>query len=342
MSSAQVNPFLLPPLDKYNLIGTCISMILYGTNVVLFFLCMYVLLKKKAKCPGQWPLVATSSLLFILASIHIGASVRQLLECFVDGPRSNIPGASILYWLDFVSTVERLKGYVYTFIDTTQDLVLIWRLYVVWDNKWLYALLPFLLEVTHFGNTSANGIQFHSNLPLVAYILVIIINVGTTGGIAIRLWYMGQRHANNFTTSWSSVSQSSNRYLAPIFTIVESGAIFTLSSIVLLALFVRGDPKLEPAVNVATQLAATTPLLIIVRVGFGITHSLGSRKGSSSGSDSRSDPRTPAAITEVNVFRAVESDTSRTPVGSLLESGDYALDDMRKNRPIRSLADSEA
>ncbi|OCB89295.1 hypothetical protein A7U60_g3494 [Sanghuangporus baumii] len=189
--------------------------------------------------------------------------------------------------------------------------------------------------------TSGSGIQFDSNLPLAAYIIVILVNVGTTAGIVLRLWYMGRRHINNFATSWSSISQTSNRYLAPIFTIVESGAIFTLSSIVLLAFFIRGDAKLQAGVNVATQLAATTPLLIIVRVGFGITHSFGNKNSLSVGSNIHNHPRTPPTFAEVNVFQITESDASVAPAGSYLEGGDYALEDMRKNKPIRSLDDSE-
>lgn len=102
---------------------------------------------------------------------------------------------------------------------------------------------------------TTNDVQVGRTLTLLPFIFVIFVNIGCTVGITFRLWYMGRRRSDMFAVSWSSVSHSSNRYLAPIFTIVESGAIFTVSSIVLLAMIVSYDARISAAVAVAVQLA---------------------------------------------------------------------------------------
>ncbi|KAG6853119.1 hypothetical protein C0991_006764, partial [Blastosporella zonata] len=50
---------------------------------------------------------------------------------------------------------------------------------------------------------------------------------------------------------------------------VESGLILASAIIVMVGMFVANDPATVAAIDVVAQVATLTPLLIIVRVGFG-------------------------------------------------------------------------
>lgn len=169
-----------------------------------------------------------------------------------------------------------------------QDFVLIWRLYVVWGSRWHAVVLPvhfcgelhiknayliylsfflrkLLLEALHLGvglsetaiTTGTGHLPQFSALLILAWVIVVTINVGTTLGIAGRLLYI--ERSMSFGQTWTSnAGPSSSRYSAPIFTMIESGAIFTTSTVVLLVLYAVGSPLLQTAVNIATQLAVSS------------------------------------------------------------------------------------
>ena len=49
-----------------------------------------------------------STILFLLCTVHVGASLRQLLEAFVYAP-ADVPSYSTTYWLDYTNTLSVLK-----------------------------------------------------------------------------------------------------------------------------------------------------------------------------------------------------------------------------------------
>ena len=53
-----------------------------------------------------------SAILFLLCTVHVGASLQQLLEAFVYAP-ADIPDYSTTYWLNFTLTPRILKNTVY-------------------------------------------------------------------------------------------------------------------------------------------------------------------------------------------------------------------------------------
>ncbi|KAJ7680666.1 hypothetical protein DFH06DRAFT_1120287 [Mycena polygramma] len=295
MSDPNLPPIVLPPLDEYSLVGIWISSVLYGMksalnlyvricayfrSVLLYGSCLFVIFRRRNS--WTWFLVSTSTVLFIIVSMHIGASLRQLIEAFINLPKLNIPEASILYWINLSAPPNRIKAMCYVIADIVQDVVLIWRLYMVYGNSLTIVLLPSLLELAHVGVglygdviTMSTGSLTETpalkGTAIAAWALVLAVNVGTTCAIAGRLFYMGRK--GPMSLSWSAGGGTSkNRYLSSIYTLIECGAIFTLSNVVLVAMYAQGDAKLQTAVNVTTQLAALTPFLIIVRAGFGLVH----------------------------------------------------------------------
>jgi hypothetical protein len=79
-----------------------------------------------------------------------------------------------------------------------------------------------------------------------AFYLALTISV--TSGIAYRLWRAG-RDVSDLT--------GSNSYKAAIYTIIESGAIYTISIVVLCGLYQSGSEAGIFAINAATQIAVS-------------------------------------------------------------------------------------
>lgn len=73
-----------------------------------------------------------------------------------------------------------------------------------------------------------------------AQIMYLTLEVYTCSAIASRLWYMG-RQVQGLAGSMSSTTSIQHRYLAPIFIIMESGAISALAEVVAVVVFLTND-----------------------------------------------------------------------------------------------------
>ncbi|KAI9573477.1 hypothetical protein HD554DRAFT_2310684 [Boletus coccyginus] len=279
----------LPPMDKISMIGIWVETVLYGVNCVMYALCMLVLLRGGKVPPLRWVLVVTSTILIVLATIHVGASLQQLLDAFVYVP-ADVPGYSTTYWLDPTLTVRSLKDDLYDALVFVQDFIIIWRLYVVFMYDWRVIVLPVgnwlstssvlklftgiaqvILEAASIGVAySATAIlaahpdisQYGSlpGLAISAWVLDITLNVSVTVAIAGRLWWMGRTMA-------SLTSTQTNRFALSIYVVIESGAIFAGADITALVLYASNNPGFSIGADIASQVATLTPLLIVVQVG---------------------------------------------------------------------------
>ncbi|KAF9220927.1 hypothetical protein BS17DRAFT_291450 [Gyrodon lividus] len=279
-SAIMASPPVLPPMNKISLIGIWMETVLYGFNCIVFGLCLFVLFRKSRHSESKWMLASTSTLLFVLCTIHIAASLRQLLDVFIDAPEGVSSDWSILYWLSQSTPMGILKAFMYDTLVFIQDLVLIWRLYIVYGRDWKICLFPVLVELVHMGAAYAASIiltdpattiytPIVSHLGLTGWSLDISLNVSLTLAIAGRLWWMGRKVS--FSSSGHLVP---NRYMSVIYTVVESGGLFAAVTIIMLGLYLNGSPLAFTGMDISSQLAVLTPLLIVVRVGLGLTHGL--------------------------------------------------------------------
>ncbi|KAI9573449.1 hypothetical protein HD554DRAFT_874696 [Boletus coccyginus] len=266
----------LPPMGKISMIGIWAETVLYGVNCSMYAMCMLILLRRGKIPTLRWVLVTMSTIHILLATAHVGASLQQLLDAFVYAP-PDVPDYSTTYWLDNnTDTLTVLKNYLYVTLVFTQDLILIWRLYVVFVHDWKVIVFPIISVAASIGvgysvtamSANPNVGQYGSvvpNLAISAWVLDITLNVSVTMAIAGRLWWMGRMMA-------SLTSTRSNRYAFSIYVVIESGAIFTGTSVVSLVFYVLNNPGVSIGVDITSQLATLTPLLIVVRVGLTDQH----------------------------------------------------------------------
>ncbi|KAI9573458.1 hypothetical protein HD554DRAFT_2056195 [Boletus coccyginus] len=112
-----------PSIAKMSMIGIWVETVLYGVNCVLYALCMLILLRG-GKVPSlRWVLVVMSTILILLATVYVGASLQQLLDAFVYVP-ANEPDYSTTYWLNFSTTLRSLKEDLYNTLVFAQDFIL--------------------------------------------------------------------------------------------------------------------------------------------------------------------------------------------------------------------------
>lgn len=268
-------------LDKMYLISIWVESVLWSMNCIFFVAATWITFRKRGSY--VWMLGVTSIVLFAFVTIHVAASLRQLLEAFIYIPASPPGDNSYLYWNDAAAPIAVLKYVLYDLNLFLQDIILIWRLYVVWNRDWKICVLPAVVELVHMSvvfcvtyyvsqPTADIFTQRVEDLGQSGWALDLVVNISVTFVIIGRLWYMGKRVA----AAGVRIRQRRrlNVYLPSIFTLIESGALNTLATVLLLGLYVSNSPFTLPAMNIAIQLAAMSPLLIIVRVGLGLTHGL--------------------------------------------------------------------
>ncbi|KAJ3476372.1 hypothetical protein NLI96_g11196 [Meripilus lineatus] len=276
MSDSDSLPVAIRGLDQMNLVVMWLETLIYGINIVVFASVVYVLAFQRRRRGSTYKyLLAVTIFLFLLATIHVALSLRQLIEAFI-GPPVLQPHGPIYYFLDQTRELSFVPQMLYATNVITQDLVVIWRLYVVW-NSWKLAILPLAVEAGHALAVYFVVIRYYLGAPLdsvvvlrwgvAAWALDLIVNVVGTLAIASRLWWVGRKTA-------SIKADKQNAYLGVAFIILESGAMFSTATFILVILFVN-PPTIQAAsagINVVMQLATLSPLLIIVRVGLNITH----------------------------------------------------------------------
>ncbi|KAI9573380.1 hypothetical protein HD554DRAFT_863024 [Boletus coccyginus] len=234
---------------------------------------MLVLLRGGKVPAQQWVLIVTSTILIILATIHVGASLQQLLDAFVYTPR-DVPDYSVTCWLDFDTTPGALKNNLYDTLVFVQDFIIIWRLYVVFLYDWRVVVFPIILVAASMGVCYAASPMVSDvgprgsvvpSLIMSAGVLDATLNVSVTMAIAVRLWWRGR-------TTASLTSTRTNRFAFSIYVAVESGVIFAGANMIALVLYALNNPAWSAGFTVASQVATLTPLLIVVQVGLAGQH----------------------------------------------------------------------
>ncbi|KAG1835432.1 hypothetical protein EV424DRAFT_806 [Suillus variegatus] len=258
-------------LDRLFIISIWFESMVYGINCVLFGACIYILANRNRR---SHRVLVTSCIFHILVSTaHSIISLLLSLQGLTTPSIIAVPNGSSIY---FVSPTTFMLTNLGLFLCNVlaQDLLLIWRLYVVWNHNWKLVIPSLILEVAHiacaiiavFLIAQPNEHLFSHNVQAfgkASWSLGLCLNTGVTFGIAYRLWLAGRETSHLI---------GRNVYTAAMFTVIESGAIIASCTFVMFVLDVAGSPSGFMGFNVAVQIATTTPLLIITRLGLGLTN----------------------------------------------------------------------
>ncbi|KAM5537398.1 hypothetical protein V8D89_008917 [Ganoderma adspersum] len=273
-------PPVIPTFNKVYLISTWVETVLWGFNTLVFSVVCYLIFRKRRNAQNQWILFGTSALLYLCATLNVVASLRQELEAFVYVPPNAMPSYASIYYADQSSSWAVIKTTTYTVAILIQDIVLTWRMYIVWGHNWKVIALPATLEVMRFAVAMSGviilakpGTSPDSNvlktLSSINWPIELVINISVTAAIASRLWSTGSR-----VTRVMSQPSTANTYIRHILLLVESGALLVGTTISLIILYNTHSPAALAILDIATQIAPLVAYLVIVRAAFGLTHGL--------------------------------------------------------------------
>ncbi|KAK0214150.1 hypothetical protein IW262DRAFT_1466696 [Armillaria fumosa] len=294
--------------DLAALVGLWCATVLYGVNLVLYFCCVHVLIRRRTST--SWVLIGGATVQFILSTVHIAAGLRSMIEGFIWS--NEMPGGSYRYWENMTRAVYILQEATTVTNCLIGDTILIWRLYVIWNKKIFICLFPASL-VLAFGVSGYISIYRLSHLSLsdlrmvndilnwlqATWSLSLATQILVTTLIATRIWWLSRQVLVR-------PGKQSNPYMTVIWTVVESGAIYAFTATLMLAFFTQRSQVSTVMADALGQISAIVPSLIIVRAGLGYSQTgLSDRGLSDRGSSSSSRYRGPLHI---NVDQSVSYD----------------------------------
>ncbi|KAG1724680.1 hypothetical protein EDB19DRAFT_1758804 [Suillus lakei] len=300
-------------LAQMNLTCMWLEAILYGVNCTLFSSCVHRI--SIGRPTHRRLLLFATSFQFALATVHVILTFVQAMIAFTDTTIAATPdGASLYYATTGGNYIFLARQSVYVVNSVAQELLLIWRLYIIWNHNFKVCILPLIMWVAHCAAASTaaallapkNATLFSHTFQAFAFSgwsLEMVLNVTVTAGIVYHIWQTGRR-APSLTGRF--------RYKNTIMAIVESGALITACTCVMFCLFVVGNVAGTVAIDIAIQIATMTPLLIFVRADLGRSHSKPESPGRYLLPRSRS--------LDINVVR------------SQITVGDYAMDVIPKGK----------
>ncbi|EJT98767.1 hypothetical protein DACRYDRAFT_17930 [Dacryopinax primogenitus] len=171
-------------------------------------------------------------------------------------------------------------GATFSLLTTpTQDVLLLWRLFVAWQRFWVVAVMalvklgligctvPVLVLLTNPDTIWTSLYVYHLLVAFSA--LHLLFNLGVTFLITYKLWLLGRELEYFFPGN--SIHHSGLMDM-----MVDSGCLYTVATVINFALVVRKSPAAYSFTNILTQVAVhvqsfhvtLTSLLIILRIGF--------------------------------------------------------------------------
>ncbi|KAG1799735.1 uncharacterized protein HD556DRAFT_61722 [Suillus plorans] len=260
----------LPALDRMFITSVWLQCIIYGVNCVLFGVCMYAIFIRNKR--AHWIVPFSCIFHFSMATAHIIISFLYALHGLTDPAVISVPNGSTLYFASVTALWSTMTG-LYLFNVLVLHFLLIWRFYLVWNRNLILAIILLILEVGHLSTAlAAWSVVTHSRVTFASaawalatadFIFNLVLTICLTSGIAYRLWRAG---ADTFDLT------GHNAYKPAIYTIIQCGAIYTSSIVVICVLRLSGKPAGLVAPYVGIQFATLTPLLLIVSLKFGVRH----------------------------------------------------------------------
>jgi len=232
---------------------------------------VYILMWKRQSWPLSNPMLGAATAMFIISTVHLSIDLRRILNGFILSNGGAGPEAYFSNIKDPLFTSKSILYYIQTLIG---DSFVVYRLGVVWTGKRKRVVLPALLllagsivagigALIAFARASATADVFQAKVWIASYFtLTLCVNFGCTCLIAGRIWSINRENRG-----------SGSRNLLPVvIIIVESGAIYSVSLIALLVVFLAGSWFQYAIMDAVTPIIAIVFTLIIVRIGLGLTN----------------------------------------------------------------------
>ncbi|KAM6491311.1 hypothetical protein JOM56_013550 [Amanita muscaria] len=280
------------------LVSVWLETLCYGINTVIYFICLYIFIARKSPQKAQKALLVLSTLLYLSATAHVSVNLRRLIEGYVL-PQTKVE--MMQYLVDIAQPLDIAKQYLVVSTSFISDLIISWRVYIVWSFDWRITIIPILLS---FG-VLASGLGVATSIAIAKpgqtiffkltgsfgtamLCLSLIMNVTATALIASRIWWIS-RASQTFTPAKSFLAISSSdpasatfahgngslggwrkrnqQYWRLIILMVESAALISIVQLFILAFYLAKHPAVYFMGDLSVQVDSMAPLMIIAFIG---------------------------------------------------------------------------
>jgi uncharacterized membrane protein YozB (DUF420 family) len=253
------------------LISIFVESALYGSFAILYTTSTVILIQKKNKQQGgsSIAMLFISSIMFILATLHISLCFLRLFNAFVG---SDDPETFLKSTISSPSFI--LKNATFVLQTLVGDAFMIYRVHIIWAGRWI--VVPPVVGCLISTGIGAALLQSHAQVTaakliyetslrhwFIAFsILTLLTELACTMLIAGRIWYIHRKT--------SALVQGPS--LTPtIVLIVESGAMYSICVTLMLILFMSDDYAHKRCLDATVQIIGVVFSMIIVRVGLGVS-----------------------------------------------------------------------
>ncbi|KAF8075303.1 hypothetical protein FPV67DRAFT_1476930 [Lyophyllum atratum] len=242
---------MAPSKQLIYLVSVMCESLLVGVYAVLMCLVAYILTTASRTLSTVHKILFGSSIaMFLISIVHLGLLMQQVSVEVVPVP--NFQTQIVLSAFQFV----------------IGDLVLIWRVWVIWGRNYWIAAGPLATMIAAAGLTlNLASLTETRTFYTVAPVALIVANTSIcTLLIACRIWYM--RYQLRKAAGGAGTMHTSSSYKGALALIIESGVLYALSQFLSLILDHTGSAGLPIMLNLQIPLIGVLPTLIIVLVHF--------------------------------------------------------------------------
>ncbi|KAG9222286.1 hypothetical protein CCMSSC00406_0006583 [Pleurotus cornucopiae] len=282
----------LPPeillLERADFVGVGMSQMLYGITIVLFFQCMIALLGRRRGATYNPLLAGYTFLLFSFNTVFVAMNMHNSRLAYID--HDDFPGGPALFTLSRYSmAIAVVPNAAFILSNWLADGLLLYRTKVIWQNQLWILILPVIMYLasismgimTIFQSSRPNASLWTSvtvDFGLPYFSISVSLNVLLTLLILLRLWFHNRSMKQ---TASMSASRSATPYASIISMLVESSALYAVTSLLFIGSYGAGNNISALFLPILGQTQVIAPLLIISRVAR--QRAFGSTPSSSSG-----------------------------------------------------------
>lgn len=250
-------------------IGNYMSGILYGVELVLYFLTLQGLFRRGSHNSAKSRRFFTiySTILLLLLTIDISVNAVWGEQMWITN-QANVPGFIVAETSVWYQTLGSTSVVALIFMG---DALLLYRLFIIYGSSYFVIALPALAYLAAFSLAiielilagKPGGDFFHGktiNFGTPYYTITIAFNIFVTLAIVIRLMRLGK------AVSRALGRESALMYTSVASMLIESAAPYSMVGIMFLIPYALGNGTAISFGQVWAKLACLSPQLIVLRV----------------------------------------------------------------------------
>ncbi|KAJ7106661.1 hypothetical protein C8R44DRAFT_885931 [Mycena epipterygia] len=259
-------------LVAVSMAAVVLESLFYGLLLVLFSTNLYLRITRYARPQeftsrgGLWwnPIVISNIVLFVICTAHWIVTVQNLFQTFLASP-----GDPFRFYIDDLRRTSIMSNTLVIVAVLTGDVVIIHRLWLIWNRDLRVVLLPALswfgglicgIRVVYmFIQFTPSRSKFDGTWITTYWVLTTLINIYCTIFMAWRIW----------KTSRATVELGGGLFMPVFVILIESAAIWTAWAVFFAVTYLTGSLLELIVTDLTPSMIGLVNLLIHLRVGLG-------------------------------------------------------------------------